>query len=273
MFTNAKEVHTAYLQRKLGVHARIQVRLPIEKQVFSEIRTEKGTKIDEVPRKPSGLVTTTVGRVLFNDILHPKMAFYDLAMTSKQLARVISDCYLQLGRRETIELLDRMKEAGFRESTRSGLSFAADDLRTPANKEGVLKKTAKEVDRFLRAVRRGQHHREGALQQGHRPVDGCPRRDHQGHDGGPQERPAREPAVPEPHLPDGLLGCPRRRRADPPAVRHARPDGEAERHHHRDADQVELPRGLDGARVLQLDARCPQGSGRHGAEDGRLAAT
>ena len=86
-----------------------------------------------MPRKPSGLVSTTVGRVLFNDILHPKMAFYDVAMTSKQLARVISDCYLLLGRRETIELLDRMKELGFKESTRSGLSFAADDLRTPAN--------------------------------------------------------------------------------------------------------------------------------------------
>ena len=150
MFSNAKEVHTAYLQRKLGVHARVQVRLPIEKRVFSEIRAEKGTKIDEVPRKPNGLVTTTIGRVLFNDILHPKMAFYDLAMTSKQLARVISDCYLLLGRRQTIELLDRMKEAGFRESTRSGLSFAADDLRTPANKESVLKKTSKEVDAYLR---------------------------------------------------------------------------------------------------------------------------
>src|SRR5262245_6496278 len=78
------------------------------------------------------------------------MAFYDVAMTSKQLARVISDCYLLLGRRETIELLDRMKDLGFKESTRSGLSFAADDLRTPGNKESVLKATTKEVDRFLR---------------------------------------------------------------------------------------------------------------------------
>ena len=71
-------------------------------------------------------------------------------MTSKQLARVISDAYLELGRRETIDLLDRMKELGFRESTRSGLSFAADDLRTPSNKEPVLKATSKEVDRYLR---------------------------------------------------------------------------------------------------------------------------
>ena len=62
----------------------------------------------------------------------PKMAFYDLALSSKHLARIIADCYQLLGRRQTIELLDRMKELGFRESTRSGLSFATDDLRTPA---------------------------------------------------------------------------------------------------------------------------------------------
>jgi len=43
-----------------------------------------------------------------------------------------------------------MKELGFRESTRSGLSFATDDLKTPTNKEGVLKSTSKQVDQFLR---------------------------------------------------------------------------------------------------------------------------
>ncbi len=98
---------------------------------------------------------TTVGRVLFNDILHPKMAFYDLALASKTLARIIADCYQQLGRRQTIELLDRMKELGFRESTRSGLSFSADDLRTPKNKEAVLNATEKQVEHFRRQYDEG----------------------------------------------------------------------------------------------------------------------
>ena len=151
IFSSIAEVHAAVAQKRLGVHARIRVRLPIEKRVFSEIRTDKGsTKVEEIPRKSNGLVNTTIGRVLFNDILHPKMAFYDVAMTNKQLARVISDCYLLLGRRETIELLDRMKDLGFRESTRSGLSFAADDLRTPSNKETVLRETDKRVAVFQR---------------------------------------------------------------------------------------------------------------------------
>ena len=83
------------------------------------------------------------------------MAFYDVAMSSKQLAQVIADCYQQLGRRQTIELLDRMKELGFRESTRSGLSFSADDLRTPKNKEAVLNATEKQVERFRRQYDEG----------------------------------------------------------------------------------------------------------------------
>src|SRR5207237_793858 len=103
----------------------------------------------------NGIVRTTVGRVIFNDILNSKMSYYDLALSSKHLSRIIADCYQQLGRRETIALLDRMKEIGFRESTRSGLSFATDDLRTPANKEVVLKKAEKEVEKVLRQYERG----------------------------------------------------------------------------------------------------------------------
>src|SRR6202022_1989774 len=91
----------------------------------------------------------------FNDILHPKMAYYDLSLSSKHLARIIADCYEQLGRRETIELLDRMKELGFRESTRSGLSFATDDLKTPVAKEKILAETEGKVEQFMKQYNRG----------------------------------------------------------------------------------------------------------------------
>ena len=59
------------------------------------------------------------------------MAFYNMPLRSGDLASVISDCYRVLGRRATIDLLDDMNQLGFRESTRSGLSFATDDLVTP----------------------------------------------------------------------------------------------------------------------------------------------
>ena len=156
LFSSPAEVFLAYAQKKLGVHARIKVRLPRGKRVISEIRSDKDkNKSEEIKRNPNLLVSTTVGRVLFNDILKPDMAFYDLPLSGKSLSRIIADCYQQLGRRETIDLLDRMKELGFRESTRSGLSFATDDLKTPANKEQVIKETEKEVDKIQKQYQRG----------------------------------------------------------------------------------------------------------------------
>jgi len=128
-FASIAEVHLAFAQKKVMMHARIKVRLPKEKRL-------RGDGAESY--RPGAMVTTTVGRVFFNDILHPSMAFYNMTMRSKDLANVISDCYLELGRRETIALLDRMKETGFKEATRSGLSFGSADLKTPDNKEKVI---------------------------------------------------------------------------------------------------------------------------------------
>lgn len=156
IFANPAETFLAFAEKKVGIHARIRVRLPIEKKVISEVKIDKDrVKVEEIARHASGLVNTTVGRIMFNDILHPKMAYYDLPLSGKHLSRIIADCYQALGRRETIELLDRMKDTGFRESTRSGLSFATDDLKTPANKEQVIRDTEKEVEKVMKQYQRG----------------------------------------------------------------------------------------------------------------------
>jgi DNA-directed RNA polymerase subunit beta' len=155
-FSGPGEVFLAFAQKKLGIHARIFVRLPIEKKVISEIQIDKDkTRTDEIPRTPNGLVATTVGRVVFNDILDSRMAFYDVALSSKQLSRIIADCYQVLGRRATIELLDRMKDTGFRESTRSGLSFSTDDLRTPPLKDKIIREADVEVEKYKKQYFRG----------------------------------------------------------------------------------------------------------------------
>ena len=155
VFANAEEVFTAFGQNKLGVHARIHLRLPAGKKFITERVYVDRVSVEELIVKENERVITTVGRVIFNDILYPEMAFYDLALSSKQLSRIIADCYQVLGRRATIDLLDKMKITGFRESTRSGLSFATDDLRTPANKEKELRETDKEVEKFRRQFEEG----------------------------------------------------------------------------------------------------------------------
>ena len=125
VFPSPAEVFLAYSARQAR-RARPHPRPPADREEghhrsHGSRRTRR--VVEELPRKPNGLVSTTVGRVIFNDILHPKMAFYDLPLSRKHLSRIIADCYQLLGRRETIDLLDRMKETGFRESTRTGLSL------------------------------------------------------------------------------------------------------------------------------------------------------
>ena len=235
---------------------------------FVSIRTRPASRKFSASRTAWSI--TTVGRVIFNDILKPHMAFYDLPMSGKHLSRIIADCYQSLGRRETIDLLDRMKELGFRESTRSGLSFATDDLKTPGNKEQVIKNTEKEVEKVQQQYQKGAitdlerynkvidlwtHARDEITKQmmfdlQHDRREGKPYLNpiflmaHSGARGGIEQ--IRQLA--------GMRGL------------MAKPSGQI----------IETPikanfrEGSERAGVLQLDARCPQGSGRHGPEDGRL---
>src|SRR5690606_38811227 len=98
-FTSLEEVDLAFASGKVHTHARIKVRLPD----YRGLREEMGN-----PKANGALIDTTVGRVLFNMILPKGMPFYNVALRSRELARVISDCYEILGRRKTIELLDDM---------------------------------------------------------------------------------------------------------------------------------------------------------------------
>jgi DNA-directed RNA polymerase subunit beta' len=155
-FADAGEVFLAFAQKKVGVHTRIKVRLPTEKRFVTEVVVDKDkVRVEDLSRTANGVVQTTVGRVIFNDILDTRLPFYDLALSGKHLSRIIADCYQMLGRRTTIELLDKMKEVGFRESTRSGLSFSTDDLKTPPDKDHVIRDAEKEVERNQKQYMRG----------------------------------------------------------------------------------------------------------------------
>ena len=146
-FASAEECVTAFLQGKCVRHAKIKLRLPSGK----EVRGESG----EETYRPGQRLETTVGRVLFNQILDPRMPFYNLTLKSRDLSRVISDTYLLLGRGATIDLLDRMKRIGFQESTASGLSFGAGDMVTAPNKEKVIADSEKEVVKLQKNYGRG----------------------------------------------------------------------------------------------------------------------
>ncbi len=146
IFGSFEEVEMAHAEGKVGTHAKIKVRLPSHRSLREEYRK---------PGAQGKVISTTVGRVFFNSILPDGMPYYDTPLVSKQLGRVISDCYEFLGRSKTITLLDDMNRIGFKQATRSGLSFATDDLVTPDSKEKILAEAEKEVIKNNKAYQRG----------------------------------------------------------------------------------------------------------------------
>ena len=190
---------------------------------------------------------------------------------------IINASFRRCGLRETVIFADKLMQAGFSLATRGGISFAADDMLIPAEKHAIIGEVREGSEGNRGAVHLGPGHAGRALQQGGRHLGPRRRRRRQGddeparHDGGQgPRRQDGQAGVVQLHLHDGRFRRARFGGADPPAGRHARPDGEARRLDHRDADHGELPRRPERAAVLHLDARRAQGSGRHRVEDGEL---
>jgi DNA-directed RNA polymerase subunit beta' len=102
-----------------------------------------------------GLLETTPGRLVFNDALPLGMPFYNKLQDKAGLRRVIADCFEYLDRRNTIMVLDKIKELGFKFATRSGMSFAASDLLVPAEKARIVDEADKAAQKFQKAYLRG----------------------------------------------------------------------------------------------------------------------
>ncbi|MFQ5653131.1 MAG: DNA-directed RNA polymerase subunit beta', partial [Planctomycetota bacterium] len=147
-FHNLLEVFTAHAADKVHLHAGVLVRMP-------EGRMIVGRSGDASAPGEHGLHRTTPGRVIFNDLLEDGMPYYNHEMGKKDLQRVISDCYRIIGRRATLELLDKMKNLGVKAATRAGLSFSVDDLRMPEGKQKTLQKTQAAVDKVENLYKKG----------------------------------------------------------------------------------------------------------------------
>ncbi len=148
VFTDEHEALLAYSLNKIGIHDRIRVRIGRTHIINS---AESGPE----PVGKSRIVVTTVGRLMFNDILPLAMPLYNYSLSQRGAARVIADCHAQLGRSDTIDLLDNIKSLGFKHSTLAGLSFGVNDMRTPRKKQKIIDEGQKKVDRVERSFSQG----------------------------------------------------------------------------------------------------------------------
>ena len=121
-FADHEEAVLAFSDREVVLHTKCRLRL-----------------------KTGQIVDTTVGRILFNNVLPKEYPFVNQVINKSKLASIIADCYRRFGHHEVIKLLDRLKEVGFEEATKAGLSIAIDDVQIPPSKGDMLDVARKEV--------------------------------------------------------------------------------------------------------------------------------
>ncbi|MHC4490096.1 MAG: DNA-directed RNA polymerase subunit beta', partial [Planctomycetota bacterium] len=141
------EAFLAHGTGKLHTHSKVKLRVPPDRLYKAAFGAAAAPC--------SELVTTTMGRIIFNDVLPERMPFYNYSLNQKGIQNVISDCHKVLGREATIKLLDDIKDLGFKSATRAGVSFAKDDMRTPSRKNVIMDETQAEVDQIEKNYRQG----------------------------------------------------------------------------------------------------------------------
>ena len=100
-------------------------------------------------------IGTTAGRVMFNGIVPKALPFLNKDMKKKALGELVFQSYRWAGLAETVAMLDRLKEFGFRNATRGGVSIGIEDLHIPKEKQTLLQEASERVERFQRAYATG----------------------------------------------------------------------------------------------------------------------
>ncbi len=143
VFRDVEEAMMAYDNEDITLHAKIKVRRTAE------------FKNEEV----SGLVDTTIGRIVFNSPIPQDLGYVDRTkpenvleyeinelVDSKKLKQIIERCIRVHGTERTAEVLDDVKAQGYKYSTISGITVAVCDATIPSEKRELIAAAEKEID-------------------------------------------------------------------------------------------------------------------------------
>jgi len=134
-YTSATEIEMAIAMGRLDVHSPVKFLVNIDGKTHWE--------------------ATTCGRVMFNQIVPPAVGWQNRDMKKKVLSELVFESYRRSGLAGTVSFLDRLKEFGFRNATRGGVSIGIEDLEIPAEKESLLEEASTRVERFQKAYQTG----------------------------------------------------------------------------------------------------------------------
>ncbi len=143
LFASREEVNFAFDDGALQTHARIR---------FANPDFGRKTVYGDEKKK---IIVTTVGRVRFSEIWPSELGFFNKAAGKTQLGDLIWRCYKNCGHEKTVIMLDKLKELGFREATKSGCSIGIDDMIIPKEKEQEISTALTQIKEVEKQHRRG----------------------------------------------------------------------------------------------------------------------
>jgi DNA-directed RNA polymerase subunit beta' len=143
LFATKQEVIFAYDDGSVGLHERIRLANP---------DFGRATVYGDATRK---VIETTVGRVLFSEIWPAELGFPNRVVGKSQIGDLIWHCYKVCGHARTVVTLDLLKETGFREATRAGVSIGIDDMIIPKEKNQEIKTAQDQINEVEKQYRKG----------------------------------------------------------------------------------------------------------------------
>ncbi|PIF76440.1 DNA-directed RNA polymerase subunit beta' [Variovorax sp. 54] len=137
IFSDIGEVQRALDANVVELTAKVAVRI-------TEYTKDKETGVFT---PSTSLVDTTVGRALLSEILPKGLPFSNInkALKKKEISKLINVSFRKCGLKETVVFADKLLQNGFRLATKAGISIAIDDMLVPAEKHGIIERSAKEV--------------------------------------------------------------------------------------------------------------------------------
>ena len=140
-FYGPEEVIIAYNERRVDLHAKISIRLPKDMTDLS-----KGYRIFD---------NTTVGRVIFNQVVPPEVGYINELLTKKSLRDIIGKVVKVCGVARTAQFLDDIKSIGYTMAYRGGLSFNLADVIIPNEKAELVEEGYNQVEEIQQSFNMG----------------------------------------------------------------------------------------------------------------------
>lgn len=101
------------------------------------------------------IIETTVGRILFNEILPEQYRFENRQFRGSDVTKIVDKTIRELGKDAAVQLIDSLKNIGFRYATRSGISMSTSDAEASPDKDKLLHTAEAEVEKIEQNWRKG----------------------------------------------------------------------------------------------------------------------